>query len=186
MKRQFSLLVIVFILLQVSLIKTEASTINLSTFDIVDTSITFSGVENSSATIREDPIVSPVVLLDYDLIIPVNAATLSFDYRLTVGENNEDYFDFYLGDLSTPYFWEGGVEGIYSGTITESVSPYSSGNVPIAFSLIYGFSDSFFELTSTLEISNVQFTQSPIPEPSSFFLVVTGLLGLVGYGRKKL
>src|SRR3990170_7560148 len=62
--------------------------------------------DGSSATFYEDPVTAPVSL-ETALFIPLDALSISFDYSLMVAQDNEDYFDFYLFDTTTPVFSTG-------------------------------------------------------------------------------
>lgn len=158
--------------------------VDLSTFDLIDSTVTVSG---SSATIEEDPWLAPVTLLDYDLPIPADAMSLTFDYELVVAPYNEDYFDFYFGDLSAFSDSFGGYNNnatenlIYTGMIGKDLTGFAGSTLPLAFALNWGWNDSGYD--SVLTISNVEI--NPIPEPATLLLLGTGLIGLARM-RKKL
>lgn len=131
-----------------------------------------------SATFYEDPIYSPVALWTPGLPTPADSEVLSFDYELVVATNNSDYFDFYLGDLTSPIFSVGGTAGaieplFFSGTYTMDVSSYADSTLPLAFSLIYDWGDA--GLDSTLTISNLEIVERSVPEPATLVLLALGL-----------
>jgi hypothetical protein len=161
--------------------------VDLSIFDTIDPTITIFGPDNSFASIAEDPFWAPVGLWEFDFPIPADALTLTFSYELVVAPNNEDYFDFYFGDLSASSDWFGGYNSsatenlIYAGTIGKNLKGLAGGTLPIAFALNWGWSDWGYD--SVLTISNVKI--NPIPEPATLLLVSAGLIGMARI-RKKL
>lgn len=155
--------------------------VNLSTFYRIDRTVII-GPNNSSATISEDPEYAPVGLWEPVFSVPANALNLTFNYRLVVAPENEDYFDFYFNS-SIPTRWYGGFEGTYVGTVTENLTGLSGNDIFLAFALNYGWGDGGYD--SILTISSVQISQvGKIPEPATFLLVMTGLLGMAGIRKK--
>jgi hypothetical protein len=180
MTRKLFIFFVAPVVLCVFSVSTVAATpIDLSAFDVIDPTVTL-GPNNDSATIEEDPFWAPVGLWEYDLAIPEDALSLTFAYALDVKAGNEDYFDFYFGDLTAPFFSVGGSEGVYAGTITEDIMGYAGGPLPLAFALNYGFGD--LGLDSVLTLSGAQI--NPVPEPSTFLLLGFGLAGAAGLRRK--
>lgn len=160
-----------------------AMPVDLSSFNTIDPSVTVFGADNDSAQILEDPFLAPVGLWETALAIPADAGMLIFDYRLEVLVGNEDYFDFYFGDLVDPVASFGGFEGLYAGTITRSLSGFTGGLLPLAFALNFGFGDGGFD--SILTIENVQITQGQVPESSTLALLTVGLVLLPGLRRAR-
>lgn len=173
--------------------------VDLSAFDLIDDDdIVYFGPDNSSAIIYEDIIgnapydtstgLGPVTLLDRDLPIPSDALSLTFDYELTVAPGNEDHFDFYFDDLSSPSDWFGGhnnspaADLIFAGTITKDLTGFAGGDLGIAFALNYGNSD--LGLESFLTISNVEI--NPVPEPATLLLLGSGILAMIGYKKRRI
>lgn len=186
MSRKLSLLLAALVFIAVfSATNVFAIPVDLSSFDIIDDTVTVFGPDNSSVTITEYWV--PDTLLDYDLPVPADAMSLTFDYQLVVAPDNEDYFDFYFGDLSGPSDWFGGHNSsatenlIYAETITKDLTGFAGSTLPLAFALNYGWSDCGYD--SVLTISNVQI--NPIPEPATLLLVSAGLIGMARI-RKKL
>jgi hypothetical protein len=155
--------------------------VDLSSFGMIDDTVTIFGPDNSFASIAEDPFWAPVGLWESDFPIPADALTLTFSYELVVAPNNEDYFDFYFGDLSGPSDSFGGYEDIYAGMVTKDLTGFAGNTLPLAFALNYGWSDWGYD--SVLTISNVKI--NPIPEPATLLLVSAGLIGMARI-RKKL
>jgi hypothetical protein len=195
--RKLSLLLVALVFIAVfSTTNVFAIPVDLSAFDTVDPTVTL-GPGISAATIYEDSTWAPVGLWESDLHVPADAMSLTFDYTLEVAPNNEDYFDFYFGDLSGPSDSFGGYNSsatdnlIYAGTIGKNLTGLAGGTLPIAFALNYGWDDGYDgggnyvggEFASVLTISNVKI--NPIPEPATLLLVSAGLIGMARI-RKKL
>jgi hypothetical protein len=196
-----------FLLVLFSSPQVHAIPVDLSSFDIIDDTVDIFGPDNSSAKIAEDPfdpLRAPVGLWEPLLDIPADAFSLSFDYKLVVAPNNEDYFDFYFGDLSSPSDWFGGYNNsaaadlIFAGTITEDLTGFAGGTLPIAFALSSGWDDGYSyevvdewgyptyvgdEYASNLTITNVEI--NPVPEPATLLLLGSGLLGIIGFRKRK-
>lgn len=154
--------------------------INLTTFDPYPNDKVDIALNGTSAVIREDDWFAPVSLENYGLFIPENALSLTFNYELVVGADNEDYFDFFILDLSIPDFWVGGDEGTYTGTYTYDLAPLRGETVPIVFDLMYGWGDGGYE--SYVKISSLDI--NPVPEPSTIILIAMGIIGLIGFKRR--
>jgi hypothetical protein len=138
-------------------------------------------VVNSSgtlATFTESEEFSPISLENLMLFIPSGATNLSFTYQLTVAINNEDYFDFYISDMSNAQFSVGGAQpSVYTGIHSLDVSSFAGTAVPVIFSFLAGSDDAGLE--SQLVVSDLQIAVSPVPEPGTLVLLASGLLGLV-------
>ena len=156
--------------------------IDLNSFDIINSTAIVTP-DGSSVTIFEDPGYGPVGIEKINWSIPINAMTLSFDYELVVASDNEDYFDFYFNDDSGPSDFFGGLQGIYSGTLTKDLTPFDGDTLPIVqFTLHWGWDD--YLTNSYLTISNVQI--NPVPEPATLLLVGSGILGIIGFRKRKI
>lgn len=151
-------------------------------------------IDESSATLREDSptdpehaLIAPVSLENYQFLIPSTALAFSFTYDLLVPESNIDYFDFYFGDTTAPYFSAGGQVNHYSGTVNiTDLSSYRGTEVAIIFGLMCGEGDYGYE--SSLTISNVQINEAlppnPVPEPATLLLFGSSL-AVIGLFRKR-
>ena len=185
MSRKLSLLAALVFIAVFSATNVFAIPVDLSSFDIIDDTVTIFGPDNSSATITE--YWGPDTLLDWDLSIPYDALSLTFSYELVVAPNNEDYFDFHFGDLSALSDSFGGYNSsatedlICTETITKDLTGFAGSTLPLAFALNWGWSDLGHD--SVLTISNVKI--NPIPEPATLLLVSAGLIGMARI-RKKL
>ena len=156
----------------------SAILIDLNTLSTnVSSAVAISG-DGLSATFTEDPVYSPVALWDTGLLMPADPEILSFDYELIVATGNNDYFDFYLGDLTSPIFSVGGAADeveplILSGAYMVDVSPFANSTLPLAFSFIYDWGDGGFD--STLVVSNLEIIERSVPESSTLMLLAVGL-----------
>lgn len=153
-----------------------AGPVDLSLFDTVDSTVSIFGPGNASARVTEYSSFGPVGLWELDLFIPADAGRLRFNFELVVPAGNEDYFDFYFGDLAGPYLSFGGLEDVYSGSVDESLAAYRGGTLSLAFALNYGFDDSGFD--SILTISDVRLSQqAAVPTPGILALFTVGWIG---------
>lgn len=157
--------------------------LDLNTFTPNPTSAVSIASDGYSATFYEDLVtLTNPVSLETVLFIPLDALSISFDYALTVAQDNEDYFDFYLFDTTTPVFETGGFENSDSGSLVYDVTSFQGGTVPIIFHLMSGWNnDAGFE--SYLTVSNVVMT--PVPEPATLILIGSGVLTLLGLNRRR-
>lgn len=187
MSRNLTLLLATLVFIAVfSATNVFAFPVDLSTFDVIDDTVTVFGHDNSSATIYEDSTWAPVGLWESDLPVPADAMGFTFNYKLVVASYNEDYFDFYFSDLLGPSDSFGGYNNttenlVYAGMITKDLTGFAGSTLPLAFALNYGWSDRGYD--SVLTISNVKI--NPIPEPATLLLISAGLIGLARM-RKKL
>jgi hypothetical protein len=181
-QRILALLSVLFLLL----FSTQASAVLIDLNDFTD----FSGgnvaisTDGLSAVFTEDETYSPVSLEHAGYLLPSDSTVLTFNYSLVAGLNDENYFDFYLGNLSAPIFSTNGTSA--SGTLSFDVSSYAASPLPMVFAFSAGWDD--IGLDSILTISNLEIVQSgaTVPEPGSFMLLSLGLLGMFFNFRRKL
>jgi len=143
--------------------------------------------DGQSAVLYEDVEFAPVSLENLAFSIAPNDIELSFDYELEVAADNEDYFDFYIDDLSTPAFWIGGYAGLYEGHYSVLLADFFNPSDPetaVIFDLYYGSGDRGYE--STLRISNVSILQreAGVPDTGATLLLLANGLAAVLAGRR--
>jgi hypothetical protein len=174
----------------VPFLSANATLINLNDF-FADPTVSVA-TDGSSATIAEDLLLNPVLLAndpglgDPEVITP---GILSFDFIFNEGAGDDDEFGaFVLGadGFSLGPEYEFFTRDSSSGTVSFDLSPFSGSVLGLQFqlaSLFEGTIEDGRNLNSIVTVSNVQLT--PVPEPATMILVGTGLVGLLGLGRKK-
>jgi hypothetical protein len=149
--------------------------------------------DGHSAVFSEDQVISPVALLLDPFVVPTDAISLSFEYSLSVGPGNEDYFHAKLFDLSTGDPLSGfdlgdigGFEGTYASVspILWDLTSLRGQTVGLVFDLGYGFDDFGYE--SVLTVANVDLATpaAAVPEPGTLMLMASGLGGLGMMSRR--
>ena len=153
----------------------HALSVDLATFSADPAANVVISIDGLSATFSEDAIFSPISLSG-TVSAPDSIIGLSFHYELTVAPGNEDYFDFFVEDISSPEFSAGGLAGdtelVFSGTHSVDLSTSGATSQPVIFDFIFGFADG--GLDSQLVISNVE--AAVIPEPRPVALLAMALL----------
>ena len=148
-------------------------------------------VDGSSATIEEDPFISPVWLINdpffghQSVVIPGENTVLSFDYDFVEGVGNDDTFNAFILDSTTGAPVGPSFEFFVSGTSSGSHSFDLSSLADVGFDLGLQFElvsneDPFSPpLDSTVIISNLRLetvTVNPVPEPSTVSLFLLSSL----------
>jgi hypothetical protein len=127
--------------------------------------------------------------LQGDVALPANAANFRFDYVLDVAKFNEEYFDFYVDDLSAPEYSEGSAgPATFGESVSLDVQALAGSTVPVRFQLTSGFSDFGYESTlsvSDVAIETVEEQPQAVPLPGTLPLALLGGAGLVIALRRK-
>ena len=165
-----------------------ADMLDLSTFQAWPTGDP--GVEESGGTITftEGNTVEPYLYFyDPDFHVDSTAISITFDYTLDIGIDNEDYLVVTL-DYTDYGFLEGDYNSsttaslILSGSATVDLTSYVNSTIDLAF----GFEANDWGTDSVGSFSNIQinYSTSSTPEPTTIVLLGLGLLGMAGVGRK--
>ena len=159
----------------------HALPVDLVTFSADPAGNVVISADGLSATFSEDAIYSPISLSG-SVSAPDAIIGLSFHYELVVAPWNEDYFDFFVGDISAPEFSVGGAAGdtalVFSGTHSVDLSSSGATSQPVIFDFGFGFGDG--GLDSQLIISNVETAVIPEPRPIALLAMALVLMALYG------
>ncbi len=143
---------------------------------------------------------SDVTFFNDSFFVGNDMEILSFSYEFTLGR--DDYDDFFtfsfiedFNDLNSPeiVLLEADVFNS-SGIVSFDLTPYQNLEVSLSWRLLWGW-DGYWDADdnwisdiagSRARIFNLDITQSPsaVPEPSTMFLMGSGLIGLVVICRK--
>ena len=152
------------------------------------------GASESGGTISfiEDIEYGALYFFNDFFLVPDDATILSFDYEIGLGQqDNDDYltFDAYDNTWSEitynefPEFAGGDLAGHFA----IDLFPHQGTHISLAWGFIEGdFDTTADSLASVYNIDLASASAAPVPEPCTVLLVGTGLVGLVGLGRKKL
>ena len=186
-KLSFTALLVFLALLMVSTV--YADFLDLSTFTAED------GVVKSGGTVTftESDDTSGFgwfYLYDSAFYVDPTAISITFDYSLDIGPDNDDWlvvvldftnYEFEVGDYNFSQI----SSLILSGTGTVDLTSYRNSTIDLAF----GFEANDMWMDSVGTFSNIQLNTSasaPVPEPGTIILIGSGLIGIAGFGRKKL
>ena len=150
------------------------------------------GVTDEKSTLRQDFDVTGLdkltISFNWAFDYWDNSATAEDTFLSFVRQDGKPAYRISLLDLETngTGFWSpdlGLAYGYYTDTI--DISSYTTDDARLIFRLIEESDSGWFTGTASVAgIDNVDV--APVPEPATMLLLGSGLLGLVGLGRKKL
>lgn len=153
--------------------------LDLTTFtaDPVGVSVNYG---TGAITFTEDINYQAIYFYNDTFLVDQNATILAFDYSLALGLNNDDYLVAVINYNN--YFFELGAS--QTGSFQYDFSSLRGQTISLAFGL--ESSDHAADSTATISNLDMGISTVPIPEPGTLVLLSSGLVGLLGIGRKKL
>ncbi len=108
----------------------------------------------------------------------VTSASVSLDFS----DDSCDWFELAELDVgSNTFYWEVDTGDVSFG-ITSLMTLSDTGMVDVTLTCLFG---DFYFNSATLTAEGTAEGTAPVPEPSTILLMGSGLLGLVGYSRKR-
>ena len=159
----------------------SAVPLDLSSFSVLE-SVPGSVVESGGVvTLSENDTDAALYFYNDVFEVPLDATILSFDYDFQLGPDDEfDYLQFNVNYIEQWYTDTSGAAGF-----TFDMTPYQGTTISLDWGLIWGGDGAAETLASVYNI-DLATEAAPVPEPCTIILMGTGLVGLIGIGRKKL
>ena len=184
-------LAIMALVMCVAVYASEATIIDLKTFSDDPANTVSVAPDGLSATVYESSSVCSVFFYNGAITVPADSGFLTLEYEFLEGSGNDDEVDIYLYDSSGPNMdpltapggttYQVFLNSSGSGRVDWDISGASFLGQTVGLEIDLNSMD--MSVDSHVKVSNVNI--SPVPEPSTFLLIIAGLGGIIACRRTR-